>query len=342
MEITGRKKIVFRLVAFILVLAGIEIAARLFYAYAHPEDVVPLSIGRFDERLGWSMRPGSRGTSERTGQLVEYRINSHGLRDEETPYRKSPGTFRILLIGDSWTFGYGVPIEDHYSTLLENRFEGLEVINMGVSAFGIDQALIYLEAEGFRYEPDLVLLFVPHYGGDRHMHARRWGKKKPRFVLEDDELVLIDSHMAASSPALERLQALHWPLRRYSHTYLGLSELVSQLLHGTPSQQDEQDRMNRALPGFLEQMHALGNAIVFRMHDLSAQHGAAFGLVSQLEELHRAAVERGIPSLNVSGALKAPDLHLPEGLGHINEAGNVVLAAEIASLLARQDSAPEP
>jgi hypothetical protein len=72
--------------------------------------------------LGWSLRPFSHGTSNRTGYDIEYRINSKGLRDEETTYEKPEGSFRIVLLGDSRTFGFGVPIEKHFSTLLEGYF----------------------------------------------------------------------------------------------------------------------------------------------------------------------------------------------------------------------------
>ncbi len=68
---------------------------------------------------------------------VEYRINSKGLRDNETTYDKPEGVFRIVVIGDSNTFGVGVPIEKHFTRLLEGYFRDLEVINLGVGGFGM-------------------------------------------------------------------------------------------------------------------------------------------------------------------------------------------------------------
>ena len=50
--------------------------------------------------------------------------------------------FRVLAIGDSYTYGAEVNAEQTYSEQLEKLLPGSEVINMGVSAYGIDQAVI--------------------------------------------------------------------------------------------------------------------------------------------------------------------------------------------------------
>ena len=45
---------------------------------------------------------------------VEYRINPQGFRGGEYNLKKSEGVFRIVTIGDSRTFGYGVEERYHY------------------------------------------------------------------------------------------------------------------------------------------------------------------------------------------------------------------------------------
>src|SRR5262245_11603351 len=84
-----------------------------------PEDVIPRSIGQYDSTLGWALKPNSKGTSSASGTEVVYEINSKGLRDRETQFAKPPGVVRVALVGDSRTFGYGVQIEQHFSTILE-------------------------------------------------------------------------------------------------------------------------------------------------------------------------------------------------------------------------------
>jgi hypothetical protein len=70
--------------------------------------MMPLGLAEFDAQLGWRLKPGATGVSYRSGERVDYQINSKGLRDDETSYEEPSDIFRILLLGDSHAFGYGV------------------------------------------------------------------------------------------------------------------------------------------------------------------------------------------------------------------------------------------
>ena len=98
-------------------------------------------------------------------QGIPVDINSHGLRGPETTYEKPPGTFRILNLGDSIVMGWGVREENTYGRQLEAALNEenssvlhFEVINAGVPGWNLENALAYLQAEGLKYEPDLILL----------------------------------------------------------------------------------------------------------------------------------------------------------------------------------------
>ena len=100
-------------------------------------------------------------------QGITVDINSHGLRGPETTYEKPPATFRILNLGDSVVMGWGVREENTYGQELESLLNEdgsgnlrFEVINAGVPGWTLDNALAYLQAEGLKYEPDLILLDV--------------------------------------------------------------------------------------------------------------------------------------------------------------------------------------
>lgn len=94
---------------------------------------------------------------------VEVKINSKGLRDYEYSYEKPPGTYRILVLGNSITFGWGVKFNDIYSKLLEKKLnetsKGVkyEVINTGVCNYQLQQELTFLKKEGLKYNPDLII-----------------------------------------------------------------------------------------------------------------------------------------------------------------------------------------
>jgi lysophospholipase L1-like esterase len=89
-------------------------------------------------------------------------INGKGFRGPERSYEKPPGTYRIVVIGDSYIEAFSVPYEQTLTHLVEERLQAegypVEVVNLGMSNFGTAQELLLLEREGVRYHPDLVVL----------------------------------------------------------------------------------------------------------------------------------------------------------------------------------------
>ena len=113
-----------------------------------------------DPDLGWKLKPSHRG---RWGD-VEVSINSKGLRGPEIPYDRTPNRSRILYLGDSVTFGYKLaPYEVTFPSRLGARVESefgiaTDSINAGVGGYSPWQYLGFLETEGLRYSPDLIVL----------------------------------------------------------------------------------------------------------------------------------------------------------------------------------------
>jgi GDSL-like Lipase/Acylhydrolase family len=96
---------------------------------------------------------------------VPVAINSLGLRDSrEYPLAKSPRTIRILVLGDSVTFGHGSIYEHSYPFLLEQRLKAWrpaidwQVWNAAVPGYNTSQELAQLLEIGPRVEPDLVIV----------------------------------------------------------------------------------------------------------------------------------------------------------------------------------------
>jgi lysophospholipase L1-like esterase len=110
-----------------------------------------------------------------------------GLR--EYSYEKPSGVFRMVVHGDSFTWGLGVADSETYCSQLASRFPGSEVLNMGVNGHGIDQQYLYWLDEGSKYQPDMVIL--GYYIPDFHRNALPIREfPKPYFLLEDDRLAL--------------------------------------------------------------------------------------------------------------------------------------------------------
>jgi lysophospholipase L1-like esterase len=151
--------------------------------------------------LGWFHIPDSGGLwySEYGEYQANVRINARGLRDREIGYDNPQNAYRILVLGDSYAEGLHVAQEETFPKQLETRLADpghpVEVINGGVSGWGTDQEAIFYAIEGFRYEPDLVLLLLfirndvlNNY--DPLETARMGSVQKPFFRMEGDELVV--------------------------------------------------------------------------------------------------------------------------------------------------------
>jgi hypothetical protein len=115
--------------------------------------------------FGWWHIPHSGGIfhSDYNEFETEVRINARGLRDREIGYDNPAGAVRILSLADSFGEALQVNLEETYHKQLESRLidslgQPVEVINAGVGGWGTDQEAIFYLAEGFRYEPDIVLL----------------------------------------------------------------------------------------------------------------------------------------------------------------------------------------
>jgi lysophospholipase L1-like esterase len=97
---------------------------------------------------------------------AEIRINAHGLRGAEVDPARSPSILRIATVGGSFTFGYGVSDEGTYPIALERVLnerahelgEKVEVLNFGVSGYGIREEVALIEHKLPPWEPDLVIV----------------------------------------------------------------------------------------------------------------------------------------------------------------------------------------
>jgi len=112
----------------------------------------------YDERLGWRNIPNWQATTY--GRKLT--INSLGMRDREYSVTKPRNTDRILVLGGSYTWGYGVADDEIFTEVLETKLAEFgdaryEVLNMGVSGWGTDQELLFLTDEGFQFSPDIVV-----------------------------------------------------------------------------------------------------------------------------------------------------------------------------------------
>ncbi|MCA1959937.1 MAG: hypothetical protein LDL33_03995 [Desulfomonile sp.] len=155
---------------------------------------------RHDPHLGWHHKPDTEGIFEAFGIRTRVRINSRALRDSEYAYTKPVGKKRIIALGDSFVWGYGVDIEDTFPKIIERNLSDFEVINAGVSGYSTDQELIWLQQEGVKYDYDLLVLVL--VDNDIPMNALDlvyFKYYKPMFSIDDHGSVALSKSTAPQS-----------------------------------------------------------------------------------------------------------------------------------------------
>lgn len=139
---------------------AIELGLRLYFYGTIAQPDYGQTLHEPNEIRGWALRPGTTGNTAKLDYNLPVTINSRGLRGPEIAHARTPGVFRILVVGDSATFGSGLGDDETIPVHLARMLAPLrvEVVNLSVAAYSTTQELLFLEEEGRKYEPDLVLL----------------------------------------------------------------------------------------------------------------------------------------------------------------------------------------
>lgn len=281
---------------------GLEGAVRLFdleLASFHP-------IGAFceyDEVLGWRLVPGRRGVFSKGGFSADVAISSQGLRDREYPLEKAAGRKRILVLGDSVVWCWGVDMRDCFTELVEERLPGTDVVALGVPGYGTAQELLAYERLGSRFSPDLVMLvFVSNDPAENLDEGVR-----PRFELERGSLVL------RNVPVRRRKSRLKEWLSGHSRVYAQVNHALQvgrQILKSARRKVAPQaDRPYMPLPP--EQEDAafdLTAALLRRLRDVVSRDGACLLVV--LDSLSPGD-RRRLGSICAGAGMRCLDLHPP-------------------------------
>jgi hypothetical protein len=223
------------------------------------------------------------------GFVVRYRFDRLGCRGVDRAIPPESGSFRILALGGSETFGVGVHEGDTFSSRLERMLNAttnaqraalaFEVVNCGVDRYDVRQARLFYELVAAGYQPHLVLLAVaPNEAG-----VAEKGEQRVAAAVVDEIL------------ELKRTTLEH-------HTRLGVVTLRTQPLEQSP----EWAKLLNALPGKLEEA-----GVPFRDLgvELMARHEPAELRVLDdadphpNETAHRLAAEDMVDFLRVEGLL---------------------------------------
>jgi hypothetical protein len=148
----------------LVVIAGIacllgmaEGLSRYLFPQWAPVTAERADFWQFDPDLGWSLVPNRQGNFQHPDFSTEVSINSLGLRSREYPVARNEKK-RMLVLGDSYGWGFGVNNNEIFTELMEAKHPDWEIINASVSGYGTVQEYLYLQKRGVLLKPDVVLL----------------------------------------------------------------------------------------------------------------------------------------------------------------------------------------
>lgn len=172
-------------------------------------DETPLYVG--DPVLHHRMTPNWSGffpeeiVQEVGRSQVPIRTNSLGLRSPEIAQAKAPDTYRILVLGDSVTFGWSLRGEDTYASQLASLLATLrpnqrvEVVNAGVSGYGTWQELRWLQETGLGLDPDVIVVQVHlNDAADNLWGTLGWQQDEESWLVRTSMLARLASRVFSS------------------------------------------------------------------------------------------------------------------------------------------------
>ena len=219
-----RRRLVFSAIIVCVNLALLEGFLRV--VWDRPPELVGeqlINSGLFqpDAKTGWRPTPNFEFQHHLySNPDYEIRTNSRGLRCRE--HSESGATRpRIAILGDSFAFGYGVESDKTISSQMQEWAtsigqEAIETINLGVTGYNLAQSHAFLEAEGVRYQPAVVVLLVCQndittqnihtMNGSGH-HDNRHLKPQTGLLgwIKSSYIYSFSSHSAATIRPLRRL-----------------------------------------------------------------------------------------------------------------------------------------
>lgn len=183
------------------------------------------SHAEYDELLGWVNRPGL-DLPDLYGPGIGFRTNAQRFRaDHDYPAAQPAGVSRVICLGDSFTMGHSVADDQTWCATLETRVPGIETVNMGMAAYGIDQAFLWYRRDGATLQHDVQILAFITSDFTRMASDEFGGYPKPYLQIVDGTLNVANVPVPRIFSAIPRRQAMGAAARRLSIVQFGDSVL---------------------------------------------------------------------------------------------------------------------
>lgn len=313
------------LIALLLAAGGAELALRMSGKFEPPEyPPTPSMPDLYESKpgYGYALQPNRTGTYEyppAEPRTITVRSDAYGFRNTHD-ISELDGRLRVLVLGDSYTFGEGVQEGERFTDYLQEMEPGWRVDNIGIPGYGPDLMLFALEAVIPVARPDVVVV-VLFFDDFRRVRPRfsGLGYANPRLQLEEGRLVEVEFPKPK-------------PWER-SHLYNALQITLS-------------GRINMRAP-LTQEEWALNEAIQDSLIALIEAHGATpmYAYLSgpwtipaqqrRRDWMEHIAAELGVAYVDLTDPIQSadvPQVYLPDN-GHYGPAGHGIVADSLHTFM---------
>lgn len=245
----------------IALLLLVEMSLRLLHI-PFRDDWEPLetAIARFDKELGWAYLPNLARHIEFEAYGRDVFTDANGIRVPEAGYRLQSGRPSALFIGCSYTMGHGLSYgESFVGQFGDLAGDRLQVVNLGVQAYGTDQALLSLKSFAPLFDTKVVVYtFMDE-------HITRNGNYDRRTLIPDARFIGTKPLFGLSPDQTPVLLKKPLPYEDYRHSWL-LDALYMKL--------------GPMLGGYPPYPEKLTHALILEMDRFCKQRGIRFILLN--------------------------------------------------------------
>ena len=173
-----------------------------------------------DTLLGWVNRVSSSVPNE-FGRSIDFNTTPERFRGWGALTARPSGHTRLVCSGDSFTMGSGVGDDDTWWAEYHRFAPGVDAVDMGQGAYGLDQAYLWYRRDAARIPHQVQVLALTYAQFERSLVPTYGSRFKPQFTPDGDRLVLQTSRFPsrrcrrcdATTPAVDSSSSCAWSRR---------------------------------------------------------------------------------------------------------------------------------
>jgi lysophospholipase L1-like esterase len=197
------------------------------------------------DRLGWEEQTGGKQSGRIYEKTSEFEFttttNALGFRGPEIAIEKAPGTKRLLILGDSFTFGWGVNDDQLFTADLEKQLkksrDRFQIINTSGGSLSPLVYYVRLKNSYIRLEPDVVLVFLNYADLREDFTFKKNIRRDERGEIVEINPLYTDGHLDTWRWLRSRSEFLSFTYNKFNRTFrriqvLGLWGYIKAKLRG--------------------------------------------------------------------------------------------------------------